>query len=116
MLGSTPLGLAQEQPDPETVEEFKRYLIVSGWTQHLRIPAGENINSFIAGLGYRQEFAHENGRTWSFYGGFYNDSRYVVSRVDGGPEYPVPGRLLQRFSLRGVHQRRRRMLCPMGLV
>lgn len=66
----------QEQP---TEEELKRYLIVSGWTQHFRIPSDDKVNSFLGGLGYRQEFARDEDRIWSFFGGFYNDSRSIIS-------------------------------------
>ena len=66
----------QETP-PE--EELKRYLIVSGWTQHFRIPSDDRVNSFLAGLGYRQEFSRDEDRIWSVYAGFYNDSRSIIS-------------------------------------
>ena len=67
------------EPESLSEEELKRYLIVSGWTQHFRIPADDRVNSFLAGLGYRQEFLREEDRIWSFYVGCYNDSRSVLS-------------------------------------
>ena len=78
-----PLGAVAQPlpPEEETLpeEELKRYLIVSGWTQHFRIPSDDRVNSFLAGLGYRQEFSRDEDRIWSVYAGFYNDSRSIIS-------------------------------------
>jgi len=59
VIESTP---AVEEQAISTDEELKKYLIMSGWTQHLRISGGEKVNSVLTGLGYRQEFWRDEDR------------------------------------------------------